>query len=90
MQTFKIFKTKIRNWCELIRTLNYGKNHQNVKEIGEDFYKIIMEKLKKEKTDGVIINEIAGTIGLNSKFIPFIKSELTIKEREEIKKIIEN
>ena len=69
---YEVFKTKKRNWEELVRVLDYSE----IIEIGSSFYNVIMKDLKKEKTDGVIlINKKGlkqmGTIGCDSKFILF-------------------
>ena len=72
------FKTKKRDWHGLVSVLNYG----GIREIGTKLYSEIMETIKKEKTDGVILDNVAGTIGLNSKFIPFLFSEMTKNEKD--------
>ncbi len=91
MKTFKTCKTKKRTWNELVRCINY---HDRI-NIGNDLYLEIMEVIKKEKTDGVIIDYKLGTIANNQYFVSFIYSELTktekniydkLKEEKELKK----
>ena len=88
---FNIFKTKKRNWFDLVRVLDYGANNNLLIEIGTEIYGHIMEKLKTDKTDGVvlILDNVKkyGTIGLHSKFIPFRQSLLTNSEQELIRTI---
>ena len=91
MNEFKTFKTKKRNWSELVRSLNYG----GKQKISTQFYQSILKKIKDDKTDGVIINYQLGTIGLHNYFIPFLYEKLNeiqkkIYERlEEEKRISE-
>jgi len=84
---YKIFRTKKRDWTGLVWALNYGYKNRNIKEIGTKLYNEILEKLKKEKTDGVILNNEAGTIALDSKFIPFIFLSLTKKEQKLVERL---
>lgn len=79
------FQTKKRDWYGLVSILNYGSNYSNVLEICKKLYEEIMERIKKRKTDGVIIEyngeKLFGTIGLNNKFIPFQENKLTVNEK---------
>jgi len=87
MENFKTFKTKKRDWHELVRTINYGYYSQNIKKINKELYNNILKKLIKEKTDGVILAGEAGTIGSEFTFIPFSLSSLTKKELKIIEKL---
>jgi len=77
MKKFKTCKTKKRDWDELVRCINY---HDRI-EVSNDLYLKIMEVIKEEKTDGVIIDYKLGTMANNKYFVSFMYSELTKKEK---------
>ena len=89
MKIYQTFKTKNRDRYLLCRCLNYWARNSNIIEIWKKLYDKIMLRIKKEKTDWVILNGIPWTIWLWTKFIPFKKDELTYEEINWINRLLE-